>query len=186
MATGNFGPAYYFPFIEAKYGRTIAEWKGLMRASGLTGHQELVAWLKAEHGFGHGHANAITGHLLAEGAQRQSRDERVARLFPAAKAHWRPVYDRLLAEIRTFGDVKVLPKKTVVGIGARSQFVMLQPATPGRFDVGLKLRGIAPTARLVALADPDAMMTHRVSLTSPDEIDDELLGWLRTAYAAAS
>jgi hypothetical protein len=64
------GPASYFPSIEAKYGRSIAEWQQLMRATGLTKHSELVGWLKAEHGIGHGHATALTADLLAQGSAR--------------------------------------------------------------------------------------------------------------------
>jgi hypothetical protein len=60
------GPASYFPSIEKKYGRPIAEWKDLIRTSPLTRHMELVAWLKADHGLGHGHANALVAHTLAE------------------------------------------------------------------------------------------------------------------------
>ncbi len=48
------GPASYFPSIEAKYGRPISEWQNMIRASDLTKHMELVAWLKTEHGLGHG------------------------------------------------------------------------------------------------------------------------------------
>ncbi|MFJ6721880.1 MULTISPECIES: DUF4287 domain-containing protein [unclassified Streptomyces] len=62
------GPASYFPSIERKYGRPIAEWQELLRASALTRHMELVAWLKAEHGLGHGHANALVAHHLAGSA----------------------------------------------------------------------------------------------------------------------
>ncbi|MZD54553.1 DUF4287 domain-containing protein [Streptomyces sp. SID5606] len=60
------GPASYFPSIEKKYGRPVAEWKDLIRSSPLTKHMELVAWLKTEHGLGHGHANALVAHTLAE------------------------------------------------------------------------------------------------------------------------
>ncbi|MFH8633283.1 DUF4287 domain-containing protein [Streptomyces lydicus] len=60
------GPACYFPSIEKKYGRPIEEWKALIRTSPLTKHMELVAWLKSEHGLGHGHANALVAHTLAE------------------------------------------------------------------------------------------------------------------------
>jgi predicted nucleic acid-binding protein len=60
------GPASYFPSIEKKYGRPIGEWKAMIRASELTKHMELVQWLKAEHGLGHGHANALVADTLAE------------------------------------------------------------------------------------------------------------------------
>ena len=62
------GPASYFPSIEKTYGRPIAEWQQLIRDSGLTKHMELVGLLKSEYGVGHGHANALVAHTLAEGA----------------------------------------------------------------------------------------------------------------------
>ncbi|MFI0987962.1 DUF4287 domain-containing protein [Streptomyces exfoliatus] len=61
------GPAAYFPSIEKKYGRPVSEWQELIRSSPLTRHMELVSWLKAEYGMGHGHANALVAHFLAEG-----------------------------------------------------------------------------------------------------------------------
>ncbi|MFF7635319.1 DUF4287 domain-containing protein [Kitasatospora sp. NPDC008050] len=64
------GPASYFPSIEQKYGRPIAQWQELIHASPLGKHMELVSWLKTEHGLGHGHANALVAHTLAEGRGR--------------------------------------------------------------------------------------------------------------------
>ncbi|MCW8088122.1 DUF4287 domain-containing protein [Sabulicella glaciei] len=60
------GPASYFPSIEKKYGRPIGEWQALIRAHPERGHMALVNWLKQEHGLGHGHANALVAHTLAE------------------------------------------------------------------------------------------------------------------------
>ena len=62
------GPASYFPSIEKKYGRPIAEWETLIRSSDLSGHMALVNWLKTDYGMGHGHANALVAHTLAEDA----------------------------------------------------------------------------------------------------------------------
>jgi hypothetical protein len=60
------GPASYFPSIERTYGRPIAEWQALIRASGIERHMELVSWLKTEHGMGHGHANALVAFTLGQ------------------------------------------------------------------------------------------------------------------------
>ncbi|MFJ8942989.1 DUF4287 domain-containing protein [Streptomyces sp. NPDC102395] len=68
MATAAKAAASYFPSIEQKYGRPIADWKGLIRNSPLSKHMELVNWLKSEHGLGHDHANALVAHTLAEDA----------------------------------------------------------------------------------------------------------------------
>ncbi|MCO1656515.1 DUF4287 domain-containing protein [Pseudonocardia humida] len=64
------GPTTYFPMIEKKYGRPVEEWMDVVRAAVAADpaakHMELVALLKTEHGMGHGHANAVVAHTLAQ------------------------------------------------------------------------------------------------------------------------
>ncbi len=60
------GPASYFPSIEQKYGRPIEHWLDVARALRARPHMEIVSRLKAEHGLGHGHANAVVAFVLAE------------------------------------------------------------------------------------------------------------------------
>lgn len=64
------GPASYFPSIEKKYGRPVEEWQAVVRSVPGYGagakHMDLVAVLKDEHGLGHGHANAVVAHTLAQ------------------------------------------------------------------------------------------------------------------------
>ena len=62
------GPASYFPSIEKQYGRPIAHWLDIARTLQGTPHMEVVNRLKAEHGLGHGHANAIVAFVRAESA----------------------------------------------------------------------------------------------------------------------
>lgn len=60
------GPASYFASIESTYGRPIQEWLDLAADRlGNEPHMAVVAWLKSEHGLGHGHANAIVAYLRA-------------------------------------------------------------------------------------------------------------------------
>ena len=60
------GPASYFPSIERTYGRPIDEWLDLARTRSTDEHLEVVAWLKSEHGLGHGHANAIVAYVRSD------------------------------------------------------------------------------------------------------------------------
>ncbi len=40
--------------IAAQTGRTVAAWVEVLRGQGLDKHGQMLAWLKAEHGLGHG------------------------------------------------------------------------------------------------------------------------------------
>ena len=67
---GAKGPASYFPSIERTYGRPIQEWLDLV-VEQLRGrrHMEVVAVLKADHGLGHGHANALVAFVRQQQAE---------------------------------------------------------------------------------------------------------------------
>ncbi len=59
------GPASYFPSIEKTYGKPVAHWFGVLDSIRERKHMEQVAFLKAEHGIGHGHANALVAYRKA-------------------------------------------------------------------------------------------------------------------------
>jgi hypothetical protein len=44
----------------------MAHWFALVEARSGAKHMEIVNWLKAEHGMGHGHANAVVTYCLAQ------------------------------------------------------------------------------------------------------------------------
>jgi len=60
------GPVSYFPSIEKTYGQPVEHWLALLNELGGKKHMEMVNWLKTEHGLGHGHANALVAHHLAQ------------------------------------------------------------------------------------------------------------------------
>ena len=67
----------------------------------------------------------------------------------------------------------------------KRQFVLIKPATKTRIDLGLKLPNQPTTDRLGNSGPFGAMCTHRVQITSVDDLDAELLGWMQEAYTLA-
>lgn len=59
------GPASYFPSIEKNYGQSIQHWLTLLDNVKDQQHMAQVAFLKTQHGIGHGHANALVAYYRA-------------------------------------------------------------------------------------------------------------------------
>jgi Domain of unknown function (DUF5655)/Domain of unknown function (DUF4287) len=174
--------------IEATYGKPLGHWFAVIDASGLTKHNQVVAMLKADHGLAHGAAHRVS--LLARerrgaGAAPVPSDP-AGGLYAGAKAGLRPLHDALLGEIRALGAVDIAPKKGYLSLRRRKQFAMVQPSTTSRIDLGLILPATTPaTGRLEPAAKFSPLFTHRVRITTAADLDDELRGWLATAYARA-
>ena len=49
----------YMDNIKAKTGKTPEDYRKMAQEKGLANYGELLTWLKADCGLGHGHANAI-------------------------------------------------------------------------------------------------------------------------------
>ena len=169
--------------IEQSTGTPIADWFALIegrRAEGLK-HGQLVAWLKSEHGLTHGNANALALASAADGELEPV--DLVAAQYAGGKESLRPLYDRLVTLAASLGDdVEVSPKKTSVSLRRSKQFAVLTPATRTRIDVGLNLGDAPADGRL---EQATGMCSHRVRISSVDEIDDEFARLLQAAYERA-
>jgi hypothetical protein len=163
----------------------MTDWLAIIAASGLTKHTDVVAMLKADHGMAHGAAHRVS--LLSRQAEAPAPPgEPVDALYAGKKANLRPLHDQLMAVINAFGtDVTTVPKKGYLSIRRKKQFAMIQPSPAGRLDVGLILPGTPPAGRLEPAGSFNALFTHRVRVTSADDIDAALTEWLHSAYAGA-
>jgi len=176
--------------IQKRTGKSLAELAALVNGSGLSKHGELVAMLKTALGMGHGDANTLVHIVLksdgqsAAASQGLSPDQVLDGLYSGPKAALRPIHDKLLVAIREFGEFEEAPKKTYVSYRRKKQFAMIGPATNTRVEVGLNMKGLKATDRLLELP-AGQMCNYKVKLADATEVDAELMAWIRTAYDAA-
>lgn len=180
----------YYDNIKAKTGKSpsdfkvLAEKKGLLREGVKTG--QIVSWLKEDFGLGQGHAMAIVLSLQSATQPTVSREEQVARHFKGDKAKWRKPYDELLSQVRRFGlDVSVAPTNSYISILRKGKKFAIIQVTADRLDIGIKLKGAETTRRFQAAGAWNSMVTHRVHINNPKQIDAEVLAWLKQAFDEA-
>jgi hypothetical protein len=175
----------YLDNIKAKTGMTPADFRKLAKQKGLVKAGEIVAWLKKDFGLGYGHAGAIWQLIGHADDVKASPDDRLAKLFAGNKIKWRKAYNTLEKKVRKFGtDVEVAPNMTYINLCRGSKKFAIVQTTADRLDIGIKLKGIAPTEQFEAAGSWNAMVTHRVRISDPKQIDAEVLAWLRQAYDA--
>ena len=171
--------------LEEKTGRPMEHWLQQVADSGLEKHGVIVKMLKSEHGLTHGYANLVAHEALASAAVHTDDEDLVAGQY-SGKEGLRPIHDRIVQAVQSFGaDVEVAPKKSYVSLRRRRQFALIQPSTKARVDLGIQLRDVDPDGRLEASGSFNSMVSHRVRITDENEVDDEVLAWLRQSYDAA-
>ncbi|WP_284194539.1 DUF5655 domain-containing protein [Chitinimonas prasina] len=176
--------------IEQRSGKRLDELVALVRQSSLKKHGELRDMLQRELGLGYGDANTLVHHALqsdggsAAAAQGLSGDEVLDGLYSGPKAVLRPIHNKLMAALASFGEFETAPKKTYVSLRRKKQFAMVGPATKTCVEVGINHKSLSPTERLQALP-AGGMCQYKVRLSQPEEVDEALLGWLRQAYDSA-
>ncbi len=169
-----------------KTGKPIDHWVKIVKESKLEKHGEIIKFLKTEHEFTHGFANFVAHTARKSDARFHDDEDLVVAQYSKGKEHFLPIYEKLVKEIGKLGkDIEFVPKKSSVSVKRKYQFVLIQPSTKTRMDLGLKLKGKDTGERLEGSGPFGAMCTHRVQVTDIKDIDKELLGWIKEAYEKA-
>ncbi len=162
----------------------LAKEKGYLKDGVKT--SEIVAWLKKDYGLGQGHAMAIVLTFQNATQPKVSAQEQVDRLFKGDKTRWRAPYDRLISTINGFGPgVTVDATNTYISLLRQGRKFGIVQVTSKRLDIGIKLKGTGSSDRFEPAGDWNSMVTHRVSISDPKQIDAEVYTWLKKAYEAA-
>lgn len=167
-------------------GKTLEQWIAIVKKENFEKHGEIIKFLKEDHGFTHGFANLVG--MKARGADAGSAkntDDLITNQYKG-KEHFQPFYNTLMKEILKFGkDIEIAPKNAYVSLRRKKQFAILQPATKTRFEIGLNLKGEEAKGKLESISIANAMCSHKINLSENSSIDEEILGWLKSAYDRA-
>ncbi len=176
--------------LPAKTGRDYDEWIALIReraiaGQGMSKNGEILNWLKREYGLGHSTAFILAAEALKPADYIAPTDEQmIDAQYAGPKAALRPIFERVLACVRTLGDdVRSETRQSYVAFARAKQFALIQPSTKTRVDLGLVLPSVAPSGRLAVSTNfGSGSINRRVALATPDDVDAEIKGWLRQAY----
>ena len=173
--------------LQAKFGKPLEEWISLVQNAKLTKHGEMIKFLKSEHGLTHGYANLIALKTREQMAGGPAKEEDLIDGQYRGKEHFRPIHDAVIDWIQnTFdNEVEIAPKKSSVSLRRKKQFALLKPATKTRFEIGLNLKDTEPDARVQEVTKANAMCSHQINLSGPEDLDEDVFTWLRAAYEQA-
>lgn len=164
-----------------KTGKSLQDWKALLKKQSFSKHGEAMKFLKEEHNVTHGFANTI----IQLSKEEKEPEDLVVNQYKGKEGLF-PIYEKLISIVSSFGeDVKINPKKTSVSIVRKRQFALIKPATKTRIDLGLKFNDKPISGRLENSGPFGTMCTHRVQLTELGQVDSELEAWLKEAYQEA-
>jgi F0F1-type ATP synthase delta subunit len=92
------------------------------------------------------------------------------------------IYEKLIQEIQKFGNLKIEPKKTSIHLGNRFGFAGVY-TRKNYINIELHLKNKLTSKRVskVEQASPNRFH-HTIKVSTPKEVNKELLGWLKEAY----
>jgi hypothetical protein len=175
--------------IQTRTGKSLDDLYAIIRKSGLSKHGEIRDMLKNDLGMGHGDANTIVHTYLKAStgstAEPTSSDEVLDQIYAGPKATLRPIHDKLMSSINEFGEFEIAPKKGYISLRRKKQFATIGPATNTRVEVGLNMKDVKGTDRLLELP-AGQMCQYKVKVTDAAEVDKELMSWIRRAFDSAA
>jgi len=92
------------------------------------------------------------------------------------------IYKKLVKEVQKFGPVRIDPKKTTIQLTNKAGFATMTIRKPC-INLEIYLNHKIKHKRLPKVEQSSAnRYVHHITLTSPAEVDEELLSWLKEGY----
>ncbi|MBL8004769.1 MAG: DUF4287 domain-containing protein [Candidatus Kapabacteria bacterium] len=167
-------------------GIPLEEWLKIVQKEQFQKHSDIINFLKAKHSFTYGFANFIAHKSKkSDAGSHENKDDLISKQYEG-KEHFKSLYDLILKEILKFGDdIEVAPKISYVSLRRKKQFAMLQPKSKKQFEIGLNVKGFENEGVLQKITSNSSMCSHKIVIHSSEEVNEEVLNWIKTAYNTA-
>lgn len=180
----------YIDNVKAKTGKTPDDFLRLAMAKGLlepgVKTAQILSWLKEDYGLQRGHAMAIVLTFKRATHEPTPKNEAIDKHFKGPKTRWRAPFDALVADVRAFGPgVSLGPTSSYISLLRKGKKFAIVQVTSDRLDVGIKLKGEPTDSRFEPAGSWNSMVTHRVHITDPRQLDTRVVSRLRRAYENA-
>ncbi len=97
-------------------------------------------------------------------------------------ANVKAIYDKLIHGLQKFGQLKIEPKKTSIHLGNRFGFAGIY-TRKNYINLELHLSRRLASNRVAKVEQASAnRFHHTIKLSTTDDVDKELLVWLKEAY----
>lgn len=171
--------------LKSSTGKDLAGWMKAIDEFGSKKRNEVIAWLKSEHGFGHMNASLLAG-IHANGGKPvyQSTDNLLDAQFAKA-ADMKPLYDSFIDFVKkNFPNATALPKKTYVSILVNREFAAIN-VKPKELRIGLDLgdRPFDDKIQKAKLSGPMPRISHMFVLTDSKQLDKSIVEALKESYS---
>jgi hypothetical protein len=175
-------------WLIGRTGEGLETWNARVLEHGSADEASLRTWLSEQGVTGYPQMLLVMERFGYPDFLNATADELVDGQY-ADRPGLRPILDALLALLPELGDVEIQTRKTYVALlTPRRTFGALQPTTRKRSDLGLRLTPEQqPEGRLErAVSIGQSSVTHKIGLASVDDIDDEVVDWMKRAYELSS
>jgi hypothetical protein len=166
-------------------GKDLKTWMKEIDGFSSKKRNEVIAWLKSEHGFGHMNAAMLAGiHANGGKAVYASNDELLENQFTKAE-DMRPLYQKVIAFVKkNFPSATILPKQTYVSILEKREFGAVN-IKPKELRLGMDLgdRPFDERIEKAKLTGPMPRISHMTIITEGSQLDQTVVDALNASHA---
>lgn len=170
--------------MKARTGKSLQEWVAAVQSSGIDplDQKAIRNWLKDQGVLQNSQWAIADAAARAAGWERPSVEGYIDSQYQGEKAALRPIFDALCEIIEGLGeDVTVEGRGGYAPFVRKRQFAAVQASTKTRVDLGLRFKQ-APDSALLSTTSLPGQSTHKLGLTSLEQITDEVRELIRLAY----